>query len=215
MPLSPLTSNLSRCRPSAISQWTTRGAILLGTAWLATMLGCGARRPLSTSTPPVATAPRVLPLAQVIVLETSGPAPSDTSVTFTAGEPQTIVLRHGPPENIVFARLTFSVDAFADSGQAVKVDVRPRPGVYGIDLTTSHPLRENGAILVFEYSRFFSAPARARQVYGSDLAFERALAIGRLLPDAHIELLPPFRPAADNLGAKLPAPGSYLVAAPQ
>jgi hypothetical protein len=157
----------------------------------------------------------VLPLAQVIVLETSGPAPSDTSVTFTAGEPQTIVLRHGPPENIVFARLTFSVDAFADSGQAVKVDVHPRPGVYGIDLTTSHPLRENGASLVFEYSRFFSAPARARQVYGSDLAFERALAIGRLLPDAHIELLPPFRPAADNLGAKLPAPGSYQVAAPQ
>ena len=215
MPLSPLTSNLLRCRPSAISQWTPRGAILLGTAWLATMLGCGARRPLSTSTPPVATAPRVLPLAQVIVLETSGPAPSDTSVTFTAGEPQTIVLRHGPPENIVFARLTFSVDAFADSGQAVKVDVHPRPGVYGIDLTTSHPLRENGASLVFEYSRFFSAPARARQVYGSDLAFERALAIGRLLPDAHIELLPPFRPAADNLGAKLPAPGSYQVAAPQ
>ena len=34
-------------------------------------------------------------------------------------------------------------------------------------------------------------------------------------PDAHIELLPPFRPAADNLGAGLPAPGSYLVAAPQ
>ena len=215
MPLSPLTSNLSRCRPSAISQWTTRGAILLGTAWLATMLGCGARRPLSTSTPPVATAPRVLPLAQVIVLETSGPAPSDTSVTFTAGEPQTIVLRHGPPENIVFARLTFSAAAFADTGQTVKVDVHPRPGVYGIDLTTSHPLREKGASLVFEYSRFFSAPARARQVYGSDVAFERALAIGRLLPDAHIELLPPSRPAADNLGAELPAPGSYLVAAPQ
>ena len=213
--LSPLTPHLSRCMPSAISQWTRRGATLLGTAWLATMLGCGARRPLTTSTPAAPTVPRVLPLARVIVLETSGPAPSDTSVTFTAGEPRTIVLRHGPPENIVFARLTFSPAAFADSGQTVKVDVHPRPGVYGIDLTTSLPLRENTANLVFEYSRFFSAPARARQVYGSDLAFERALAIGRLLPDAHIELLPPFRPAADNLGAKLPAPGRYLVAAPQ
>jgi hypothetical protein len=149
------------------------------------------------------------------VLETSGPAPSDTSVTFTAGEPRIIVLRHGPPENIIVARLAFSAAAFADSGQTVKVDVHPRPGVYGIDLTTSHPLRENGARLVFEYSRFFSAPARARQVYGSEVAFERVLAIGRLLPDAHIELLPPVRPAADNLGAELPAPGSYLVAAPQ
>lgn len=97
----------------------------------------------------------------------------------------------------------------------MKVDLHPRPGVYGIDLTTSQPLREKEASLVFEYARFFSAPSRARQVYGSDVAFERALAIGRLLPDAHIELLPPFRPAADNLGAGLPAPGSYLVAAPQ
>jgi hypothetical protein len=157
----------------------------------------------------------VLPLARVIILETSGPPPSDTSVTFPAGKPQTIVLRHGPPENIVFARVMFSADAFADSGQTVTVEVHPRPGVYGIDLTTSHPLREKAARLVFEYARFFSAPARARQVYGSDVAFERELAIGRLLPDQHIELLPPFRPAADNLGAELPSPGSYLVAAPQ
>ena len=88
-------------------------------------------------------------------------APSDTSVTFTAGKPQTIVLRHGPPENIVFARITFSPEAFADSGQTVKVDVHPRPGIYGIDLSTSLPMREKGASLVFEYARFFSAPARA------------------------------------------------------
>jgi hypothetical protein len=151
----------------------------------------------------------------VIVLETSGPPPSDTSVTFAAGQERTIVLRHGPPENIVFARLTFLADAFADSGQTVKVDLHPRPGVYGLDLTTSQPFKEKGASLIFEYARFFSAPARARQVYGSDIAFERALAIGRLLPDANIDLLPPFRPGADNLGAELPAPGSYLVAAPQ
>jgi hypothetical protein len=215
MPLSPLTSHLLRGRYSAISQWTARWTTLLGTAWLAAMLGCGGRQPPASSKPPAPTVARVLALARVIVLETSGPAPSDTSVTFTAGEPRTIVLRHGPPENIVFARLAFSADAFADSGQTVKVDVHPRPGVYGIDLTTSHPLREKGASLVFEYSRYFSAPARTRQVYGSDVAFERALAIGHLLPDAHIELLPPFRPAADNLGAELPAPGSYLVAAPQ
>ena len=178
-------------------------------------LGCGGRRPVSGSSPPAPTAPRVLPLSRVIVLETSGPPPSDTSVTFPAGQERTIVLRHGPPENIVFARLTFLADAFADSGQTVKVEVHPRPGVYGLDLTTSQPFKDKAAHLVFGYARFFSAPARARQVYGSDVAFERALAIGRLLPDAHIELQPPFRPAADNLGAELPAPGSYLVAAPQ
>jgi hypothetical protein len=215
MPLLPLTSYLSRGRPSAISQVTRHRATLLCAASLATILGCGARQPLSTPTRPAPTAPRVLPLARVILLETSGPPPSDTSVTFTAGKPQSIVLRHGPPENIVFARLVFSADAFAASGQTVKVDVHPRPGVYGIDLTTSHPLREKATSLVFEYARFFSATARARQVYGSDVAFEQALAVGRLLPDAHIELLPPFRPAADNVGAELPSPGSYLLAAPQ
>jgi hypothetical protein len=201
--------------PSAISQLTTRWATVLGLASLAASLACGVRRPLSTSTPSAPTTPRVLPLARVIVLETSGPPPSDTSVTFTAGEPRTIVLRHGPPENIVFARLSFSTQAFTDSGQTVKVDIHPRPGVYGVDLTTSLPLQDRGASLIFEYARFFSGPARARQVYGSDIAFEGALAIGRLLPDAHIELLPPFLSAADNVGAELPAPGSYLVAAPQ
>lgn len=125
------------------------------------------------------------------------------------------MLRHGPPENMVFARLTFTAAAFGDSGQTVQVDVHPRPGLYGLDVTTSLPLRDGGGTVVFEYARYFSAPARARQVYGSDAAFERALAVGRRLPDGQIELLPSFRPAADNLGAALPAPGSYLVAAPQ
>jgi hypothetical protein len=156
-----------------------------------------------------------VPLARALVLETGGPPPSDTSVSFTAGRRRTIVLRHGPPENIVFANLTFSATAFADSGQAVTVEVHLRPGVYGLDFTTSLPLRTDGATLVFEYARFFSAPARARQVYGSEVAYERALAIGRILPNSQLELLPSFRPAGDNLGATIPAAGSYLVAAPQ
>lgn len=154
-----------------------------------------------------------MPLSRVIVVETSGPPPPDTSVTFTAGFPRTIVLYHGG-ENIAFARLIFEAGAFADSGQAVRVDVRPRPGIYGLDITTSLLLRENQAAVVFEYSRYFSAPARARQVYGSDIAFERALAVGRLLPDGQVELLPSTRLAADNLRAPLPAVGGYVVGAP-
>ena len=148
------------------------------------------------------------------MLETSGSPASDTSVTFPSGSPRAIVLRHGPPENIVFARLMFTPKAFrTTAGQTRPVDV-PRPGVYGLDLTTSLPLRERGATIVFEYARYFSASAQARHVYGSDAAFERALAVGRMMPEGQIELLPSFRPAADNLGATIPA-GSYLVAAPQ
>jgi hypothetical protein len=47
------------------------------------------------------------------------------------------------------------------------------------------------------------------------VAFERALAVGRVLPDNQIELLPSTGSAPDNLEASLPAQGSYLVAAPQ
>jgi hypothetical protein len=158
---------------------------------------------------------RIIPFANAIVLETAGPPPADTTVTFTAGQARTIVLRHGPPENVVFAELVFPPGAFgADSGREVRVDVRPRPGVYGLDFTTSLALGA-GAALVFRYPRYFSAPARARAVYGSDVLFERALAIGQLQPDGRLVLLPSTRPASDNLRAALPAPGSYVVAAPQ
>jgi hypothetical protein len=128
--------------------------------------------------------------------------------------PRTIVLYH-EGENITFARLTFESGAFADSGRTVQVDVRPRPGIYGLDVTTSLPLRGNQASVTFEYARYFSAPARAQVVYGSHLTFERALAVGRLLPEGTVELLPSTRPAADNLLAVLPSAGSYLVAASQ
>jgi hypothetical protein len=147
------------------------------------------------------------------VLETSGPPPSDTSVTFTTGSPRVIVLYHAG-ESISFARLSFAPGAFGDSGRSVQVDVRPRPGIYGLDVTTSLPLRGDAAV-TFEYSRYFSAPLRARQVYGSDVGFERVLAVAKVLPDNQVELLPSTRPTADNLHAALPGPGGYIVAGPQ
>jgi hypothetical protein len=178
-------------------------------------LACGSRQPIATPTPSGTPAPaRVLPLARVIVLETAGPPPSDTSVSFAAGTPRIIVMRHGPPENIVFARVSFSAATFADSGQMVTVELRPRPGIYGLDLSTSAPMR-GGANLEFDYARYFSAPTRARQVYRSDAAFERALAVGRLLPDNQIELLPSTSQEPDHVGAAISLPGSYLAAAPQ
>jgi hypothetical protein len=185
-------------------------AAILFPAW-----ACGARRPVTSTTPAGPTAPRILPLARVIVLETSGPPPSDTSVTLTAGTPRMIVLNHGPPENIEFATVSFAANAFPDSGQTVTVTIKPRPGVYGLELATSLPFRNGGASLVFAYARYFSAPARALQVYGGHVAFEHALAIGRLLPDNQIELLPSTHPEPDDIEAALPGPGSYLVAAPQ
>jgi hypothetical protein len=156
----------------------------------------------------------VLPASRVIVLETAGPPPSDTVVSFTAGTPRVIVLRHGPPENIVFARISFSATAFADSGQTVSVEVRPRPGVYGLELSISLPQR-GGASVEFDYARYFSAPTRAEQTYRSILAFERALAVGRVLAQNQIELLPSITQGVDRVSAVIPGSGTYLVAAPQ
>jgi hypothetical protein len=181
--------------------------------WLAAA-ACAGGRARSSGDGQAAPRERVIPLSQAIVLETAGPPPSDTAVTFRTGEPRTIVLRHGPPDYIVFAELVFPPAAFGDSGREVRVNVHPRPGIYGLDLGVSQPIR-GGATLTFKYARFFSAPARARAVYRSDVLFERALAIGLLNPDGTLRLLPSTRPASDNLQTTVPGPGSYLVAAPQ
>jgi len=178
-------------------------------------VACGSKRPEAVAPPTQPTAARVIPLNRAILLETSGPPPSDTSVSFPAGTPRTIVLRHGPPENIVFARLSFTAGAFPDSGQEVTVEVKPRPGIYGVDILMSKPIR-GGARLTFEYARYFSAPEQARRVYRSDGAFEGALAVGHVLSSGdQIELLPTARLDLDHLTAPIATAGRYLAAAPQ
>jgi hypothetical protein len=178
----------------------------------ALLAACGGRPSTAARVDP--TVPRLVPIASAIVLETAGPPPSDTTVELAAGEPHVIVIRHGPPENVVFAELSFPPKAVrADSGRVVRVEVRPRPGVYGLDLLIDQPLGE-GAAVTFKYARYFLAPARAREAFGSDVLFERALLVGQLVPGAsQLGLLPSTRPAADNLRAALTAPGTYLVAA--
>ena len=198
----------------AISGRPFRGATWLRIVAAPALWACGGRQATTPETQPDPVAPRVLAISRVFVLETSGPPPSDTSVTFTSGSPRLIVLYHAG-ESIAFAQLTFEANAFGDSGQTVQVDVRPRPGIYGLDLTTSAPFRGGQAAVTFVYGRYFSAPVRARQVFGSDVATERALAVGRLLSESQVELLPSTRPASDHLSAPISAPGSYIVAAPQ
>ncbi len=182
-------------------------------SWLClTAAACGgAPAPTSGEAPPPATV-RTVPAADAIVVETSGPPPPDTTVTFIAGQRRTIVLRHGPPEYVVFAELRFPASAFAERGREVRVEVRPRPGVYGVEVASSLAIRDS-ATIAFKYPRYFAAPARARAVYGSDVAYERALSVGRVMPGNRIALLPSTRPFPDVLVSALPAAGTYLVAA--
>ena len=79
---------------------------------------------------------------------------------------------------------------------------------------TSLAIRDS-ATIAFKYPRYFAASGRARAVYGSDIAYERALAVGRVLPNGMLALLGSVRPFHDVLRSPLPASGTYLVAAPQ
>jgi hypothetical protein len=184
-------------------------------SWLCLALAaCGGSRAPGGDGAAAPTGVRVLPVTETIALETSGPPPRDTTVRFTAGTPRIIVVRHGPPEYIVFAELSFPPAAFAQSGREVEVRIRPRPGVYGLDLATSMPIQDS-ATVAFKYPRYFAAPARARTIYGSDVAYERALAVGVLQDGGMIALVPSARPSPDVLQAPLRSAGTYLVAAPQ
>lgn len=181
-------------------------------------LGCGrtivGTAPLDGNRAPAAGALSV-PMTHALVLVTSGAAPHDTSVTFRAGEAQTIVMLHPTPDPLVFAEVAFAPTTFAaDSGRDIVVWLRARPGVYGLDIETSAPIGA-GASLTFRYSRHFAAPAGAHATHGSDVAYERALAVAHLGRDSLLTFLPSTRPAADHLSATLSSAGTYFAAAPR
>ncbi|MGH7702070.1 MAG: hypothetical protein ACREMO_03190, partial [Gemmatimonadales bacterium] len=164
------------------------------------------------STPPPPVGPRILPADQLYVLEASGTPPGDTTLAFPVGTARTVILRHGAPDNTVFAQVVFPAAAFAqDVGtDSVHVSLRPRPGIYGLEFACDRPLAAKaGARLVFKYPVHFSAPVGAQQRYGSAVAFERALAVAQLDSDGRYDLLPSARPATDNLEARLSRPGTY------
>lgn len=188
-----------------------------GTVALATLLaGCGGAPPPSPNGIVVDTTGARLgsmPLSGVYQLESTGAPPPDSTVMATAGIPRSVVLRHAPPDNVVFVEVAFDSSAFqAAPGREVEIHVTPRPGVYGLTLSTSAPF--TAARITFAYPVHFFAPAGARTRYGGDLGVERALAIARLDGQV-VTFLPSTRPATDHLSTVVTQPGTYLVAVPR
>lgn len=170
---------------------------------------------MQTGGEPLITEEVTLPADRLFVLEMWGAPPSDTTVSVTAKTRRTIVMRHGPPDNTVFASLTLPPEVLPDSsGPGYTVALLPRPGIYGLDIKPTPAFRP-GAILRFEYPVHFQAPAAAIAQYSNAARFEMALAIGFLEPDGRYHLLPTTRPAADVLEATIPGPGVFIVAAPR
>lgn len=179
------------------------------------MIACGpTATPSSLQSGPAPAA--VLAPADLYVLEMTGIPAEDTVVTFPAGHPRTIILRHGEPDNSPFLEVVFSAEAFPETGSpdSVSVTVRPRAGVYGVEIAASvEP--EPGGTIQFKYPVHFAAPVEALARYGSQTRFERALSLAYLREDGRWQLLESERPGRDNLQARLRGTGSYLVVAPK
>jgi hypothetical protein len=189
----------------------------IGIALAVLALGACRSRPPGQGGEPVApqTPNLRLPVTQLFVLETWGAPPLDTSLVLRPGSGRTVLLRHAPPDNTVFAELSLPAAVFAASlADSIHLRLEPRPGVYGLTISST-PAFTAGAILTFKYPVHFAAPQAIRQKYGNTAQFERALGIGVQESDGRYRLLPSTRPAADNLSATIPGPGVYLVAAPR
>lgn len=171
----------------------------------------GAPAPVAPVLPP-------RPLAQVFVLEASGAAPEDTVVTVTPGAARVIVLRRSAPDFGLFATLELrpgsDTAAAGRTGPTTDVTLQPTPGLYSLTLAFQGAVADS-ATITFSYGTHFVAPAGARERYGSNLAFEKALAIGRVGDDGVVTFLPTTRPGSDIVRAPLSGPGRYLVAAPR
>jgi hypothetical protein len=128
-----------------------------------------------------------------------------------------VVVRRSEPDYGIVAQLEFPAIAAGTPvvNGAARLTIQPRPGLYALDLGIEGTSLGQGATITFSYGAHFVAPAGARQRYGSDLGFEKALAIGRVSEDGQVIFLPTSRPGSDMLSAPLPGPGRDLVAAPR
>jgi hypothetical protein len=207
VPVTPAISRRGRGRTSGLAS----AAALL-------TLACGGNPPplvVQPKTPTVTGNPsRAYALADVYVLEMSGTPPRDTTVALARGQRRVVVLREGEPDNLTFADVVFPPASLARAtADSVRVALRPRPGVFGLDIASATPL--DSVRITFKYAVHFDAPADAIKQFGNAVSFERVLAIGQLLPDNKVVFLLSTRPASDNLSAMVPGAGSYIVGAPK
>jgi hypothetical protein len=189
---------------------SVRITLLLGPV----LVACGGAKASGTSPKDAVT--QRLPLDRLYLLEAAGVPPNDTVATFKVGEARTVVLRHAPPDDGVFAELVFPANMFKASSpsDSVTVVAAVRPGMYGLDIAMTL-LPENPGVIRFKYPVHFRAPVDAIRKYGSAIAYEHALQIGREEQDGRYALYLSTRRASDNLESILVGPGRYAVGAPR
>jgi hypothetical protein len=153
----------------------------------------------------------------VYTVEVWGAEAPDTTVTFAPGKPRSVVLRHGPPDNTVFAELKIPAGALVPPAGQDRVTLRltPVPGLYGLTLESEAALR-SPAVLTFKYPVHFAAPSDSRSRYATDVLFEQALVMALVERDGErFQTLRSSRPASDNLQAAVARLGRNQLVAPR
>ena len=202
-----------RGRREEARHWRNIGsaALVLG------LIGCGGTGAGggSQSPYPVAKPGTVVPIEQVWILELAGASPADTTVTFESATGRTILMRHGPPDNAIFAIIDIPPDAIAPAGGTeATITIHPTPGRFGFTISSSGQWQ--GVVQVtFSYAIHFQEPSDAMTRFPSAGRFELALGAARSGPDGTLAFLETRRPAADMLQFGVDQPGTYLLGVPK
>lgn len=189
----------------------------IGFSLLLLLAACGSRNQFINPTGPAA-APKTVTgppvgLDAVWILERSGASPPDTTVTFLASAGRTIVMRHGAPDNAIFAILEVPpAGIIARKGDSVTFRLSPSAGRYGVSLETTDSLAK-GVRLTFFYAIHFQEPSEATLKYPTPGQFEQATAAGHTLGNNQLQFVVSERPAADMIRFPVTASGVWLLAA--
>ena len=161
------------------------------------------------STTPVAV--RTVPHDEAEPVEVGGIAPDDTVVTIRRGEARDVIMRHGPPDRTEFVELTLPSTVFAkDSKDSVRITIKTRPGVYGVDLSADADWGP-GTEIAFKYAVHFYAPARSLRQYRNLTEVVRRLTVARREENGDLTAYYSTHPAPDVVRALIPGAGSYVM----
>ncbi|MEO5798969.1 MAG: hypothetical protein ABIZ70_00860 [Gemmatimonadales bacterium] len=152
-------------------------------------------------------------MSAVWVLERSGASPPDTIVKYSARFGRTIVMRHGAPDNAIFAIIEVPPDSTRKApGDSVTVRLAVSAGRYGVELLSTDSLSP-GIRLTFSYATHFQEPSEAVAKYATPALFEQNMAAAHQLGADQLQFVVTERPAADMLRFTVTGKGVWLLAA--
>ncbi|MEO6068719.1 MAG: hypothetical protein ABJB33_00970 [Gemmatimonadota bacterium] len=165
----------------------------------------------TTRAPTAPVAVRRVPHDEAEPVEVGGIAPNDTVVTIHRGEARVVIMRHGPPDRTEFVELTLPSTVFAkDSKDSVRVTIKTRPGMYGVDLSADADWGP-GTEIAFKYAVHFYPPAGSLRQYRALTEVDRRLTVARREENGDLTIYHSTHPAPDVLRALIPGDGTYVM----